>query len=215
MLMLLRYGLSFSIPLLLILGSHELGHFFVLPALPTAFDRALTSYLRRSGHLHTFGAFIRIRARIATKAEALRRRHRRTDCGLRGLCCPSLIRRRGVVYGRRWSRWRGPGHAPTLLLYHPGHQPRALAAHRWCFTGRQPANALLDLHPFALAAWVGMLATALNLLPMGQLDGGHVLDAVAGRLHRRVARVDVDRRGACARLLLAGAGCSSASWSWW
>ena len=46
---------------------------------------------------------------------------------------------------------------------------------------------VLNLHPFALAAWVGLLATSLNLLPLAQLDGGHILYAVAGRLQHRLA----------------------------
>ena len=79
----------------------------------------------------------------------------------------------------------GPSRADTLL-YQPGTN-LALWLLTLVFHGRLPENALLDLHPFALAAWVGMLATALNLLPMGQLDGGHILYAVAGRFHRRVA----------------------------
>ncbi len=45
----------------------------------------------------------------------------------------------------------------------------------------------MNFHPFALAAWVGMLATALNLLPLAQLDGGHLLYAVLGERHRRIA----------------------------
>jgi len=51
----------------------------------------------------------------------------------------------------------------------------------------RPGNILL--HPVARAAWVGILATALNLLPIGQLDGGHILYAFAGRWHKLLSRV--------------------------
>src|SRR5581483_12134515 len=51
-----------------------------------------------------------------------------------------------------------------------------------------PRGALLNLHPFVIAAWVGLLATAINLLPVGQLDGGHILYALVGERHRTIAR---------------------------
>ena len=46
---------------------------------------------------------------------------------------------------------------------------------------------VLNLHPAAYGAWLGLLATAINLLPLGQLDGGHILYATTGRLQRRLA----------------------------
>jgi len=47
------------------------------------------------------------------------------------------------------------------------------------------------LHPIGIAAWVGMFATSLNLLPGGQLDGGHIVFSIAPRLHRLVSRVTI------------------------
>ncbi len=47
------------------------------------------------------------------------------------------------------------------------------------------------LHPVAIAAWVGMFATALNLLPGGQLDGGHIVFSIAPRAHRWISRITI------------------------
>jgi len=57
------------------------------------------------------------------------------------------------------------------------------------FPGVRPED--VYLHPMALAAWVGMLATALNLLPIGQLDGGHILYSVIGERHKLLSRIFV------------------------
>jgi membrane-associated protease RseP (regulator of RpoE activity) len=55
------------------------------------------------------------------------------------------------------------------------------------FHGPLAPGTILNLHPTAIAAWLGLFATALNLLPLGQLDGGHILYAALGRAQRRVA----------------------------
>ena len=72
----------------------------------------------------------------------------------------------------------------TLLL--PG-RCLAIQLAAWLFHGRLAPGTILNLHPVALAAWLGLFATSLNLLPLGQLDGGHILYAATGRLQRRLA----------------------------
>jgi membrane-associated protease RseP (regulator of RpoE activity) len=57
--------------------------------------------------------------------------------------------------------------------------------------GPTPAGYILNLHPVAIAGWVGLLVTALNLLPIGQLDGGHVTYALFGRRHKLIGVVTV------------------------
>ena len=69
----------------------------------------------------------------------------------------------------------------------------------WLVWGTQPDGYSLNMHPMAFAAWFGLLATALNLFPIGQLDGGHISYAVLGRaLDLRHARDDRRRDRAVA-----------------
>jgi hypothetical protein len=179
---LLRLGLSFSLPLLAILASHELGHY--LACRRYGVPATLPYFLPAPLVLGTFGAFIRIRGRIRSKTQLF-------DIGVAGPLAGFAVLLPFLVLGVAWSK---PGVVEVAtdpdrvdaILYRPGTN-LALEALTWVFHGRLPDNMVLDLHPFALAAWVGLFATALNLLPMGQLDGGHLLYAVASRLHRRLA----------------------------
>lgn len=177
---LLRLGLAFSLPLLLILLCHELGHYIAcrvhrLPA-------TLPFFLPAPVGLGTFGAFIRIRGPVRTRAQLL-------DVGAAGpiagfvALLPFLLL--GVARSSVAEVVMAPDfEASPFALWLPGRNLGMFLA-TWLFHGR--GDLLLDLHPFALAAWVGLLATALNLLPLGQLDGGHILYAALGRLQRLLA----------------------------
>jgi membrane-associated protease RseP (regulator of RpoE activity) len=174
-------GLAFSLPVVFILLCHELGHYLTcrryrLPA-------TLPYFLPAPIALGTLGAFIRIRAPIRSKRELF-------DVGVAGPIAGFVALLPFLVYGVARSR-PAPlvpalGEPSGLVLLHPGNC-LALELVTRVFHGRLPEGVVLDLHPFALAAWVGLLATALNLLPLGQLDGGHILYAVTGRLQRRLA----------------------------
>lgn len=178
---LLRAGLGFSIPTLVILLCHELGHYLTcrhygLPATPPLFIPAPFG-------LGTLGAFIRIRSPIRTKRELF-------DVGVSGPLAGFVALLPFLLYGIAHSSavpiaTASPDQASAILLV-----PGKCLALRLAYAGLHgalPAGAVLDLHPWALAAWVGLLATALNLLPLGQLDGGHVLYASLGRLQRWLA----------------------------
>ena len=178
---LLATGLQLSVPTVLILLCHEMGHYLACryyryPVSPPYF-------LPAPFGLGTLGAFIRIRAPVRSKRELF-------DIGaagpLAGFAALLPFLAWGVAASRPVPTPPPPEGAAAMILLVPGHS-LGLRLASWLAHGPLPAGHMLDLHPFALAAWVGLLATALNLLPLGQLDGGHILYSLAGGRHRRLA----------------------------
>jgi membrane-associated protease RseP (regulator of RpoE activity) len=168
-------GLSFSLPLLAILLAHELGHYvacrrYGIPA-------TLPYFLPLPAMLGTMGAFIRIKAPIRSKRELF-------DVGFSGPAAGFVALLPFLLVGIARSRVGTMPPGASFLL--PG---RCLAIQLATLLFHRPLHAgeVLNLHPFALAAWFGLFATALNLLPLSQLDGGHILYAAAGRRQRRLA----------------------------
>jgi membrane-associated protease RseP (regulator of RpoE activity) len=179
---LLRLGLSFSLPALAILLAHELGHYLTCRRYGLA--ATLPYFLPSPAGIGTLGAFIRIQAPVRSKRELF-------DVGVAGPIAGFAVLLPFLVYGVAHSRPAAiqPAAADSsslMVLLVPG-RCLALELATRAFHGPLPENVVLDFHPFALAAWFGLLATALNLLPLGQLDGGHILYAAAGRRQRRLA----------------------------
>ncbi len=179
---LLRLGLAFSIPALTILLAHELGHYIVCRRY--GIPCTLPYFLPVPLNFGTFGAFIRIKSPIRSKKELF-------DVGIAGPIAGFVALIPFLLWGIAHSHparliLAGPNDANVALLYVPG-RCLAITLATWLFHGRLGPGMTLDLHPVALAAWLGLLATAINLLPLGQLDGGHVLYAATGRLQRRLA----------------------------
>lgn len=180
---LLRLGLSFSLPTLFILLCHELGHYLAcrhyrLPA-------TLPYFLPLPLAIGTLGAFIRIRAAIRSKRQLF-------DVGVAGPLAGFVVLVPVVVLGVLWSRPvpvealppAPEGMVQSLIV--PGRS-LLLAGLFELVHGPLGDGELYQLHPFVFAGWVGLLATSLNLIPLGQLDGGHILYAATGRLQRRLA----------------------------
>jgi membrane-associated protease RseP (regulator of RpoE activity) len=176
---LLSAGLAFSTSALLILLAHELGHYIAcrLYRLPST----VPYFLPVPFNFGTFGAFIKIRAPIRSKAELF-------DVGIAGPLAGFVMLIPFLLYGV----WR----SEVVSLDHPGAPPGGIFVPGRCllmelavrlFHGPTPDGMVLQLHPFAWGAWLGLFATALNMLPLGQLDGGHILYAATGRLQRRLA----------------------------
>ncbi len=161
-------GLPFSITLLTILMAHELGHY--LACVYYGVDATLPYFLPSPVPVTgTFGAFIRIRTPIYAKRVLF-------DIGIAGPIAGFIFLVPALGVGLAFSKvLPGINHQGNLQL---GVPLLELIAQRLVFPGVPTSD--IYLHPVARAAWVGMFATALNLLPVGQLDGGHVVQALFG-----------------------------------
>jgi membrane-associated protease RseP (regulator of RpoE activity) len=174
-------GFPFSIPLLVILGVHELGHYAMCRRYGLA---ATLPYFLPSPFLNligTFGALIRIKEPIRTKRVLV-------DVGAAGplagfvTTIPFLLY--GVAHARptTFSTLPEPG---TILFDYP---LIVRLSQKWMHIGPY-TSATVHEHPTFMAAWFGLLVTCLNLLPLGQLDGGHVLRAAVGKRQPLVSTV--------------------------
>jgi Zn-dependent protease len=168
-------GLPFSLTLLTILLAHEFGHYFA--AMYHGVDASLP-YFMPSPFLGTFGAFIRVRSPIYSKRILF-------DIGASGPLAGFVFLLPALAIGIAFSKIiPGIGHQGDLRFGVPGME---WLLERAIFPGVPTAD--IYLHPIARAAWVGMFATAMNLLPIGQLDGGHILYSFFPRRHRLVSKV--------------------------
>ena len=170
-------GLPFSLTLLTILMAHELGHY--LACVYYGIDATLPYFLPSPVPVTgTFGAFIRIRS-------AIRRKKILFDIGIAGPLAGFVFLLPALGVGLAFSKvLPGINNQGTIQL---GVPVLEWLAEKLIFPGVQPAD--IYLHPVARAAWVGMFATALNLLPAGQLDGGHVVYALLGRSQRWITNI--------------------------
>ena len=173
-------GIPFSLSIIAILAAHEMGHYlmsrrhrlnvslpYFLPGLP--FPPPLPG---------TFGALIRIRSPILDKRALL-------DVGCSGPLIGVLVGLPVLVVGLKLSRIVSlpAGAGESIVL----GEPLLFKLVCWLILGPLGPNDHVFLHPVAFAGWLGLLITALNLLPVGQLDGGHVIYALFPNWHRRIS----------------------------
>jgi membrane-associated protease RseP (regulator of RpoE activity) len=167
----LAQGLPFSLTLLTILLAHEMGHY--LTCRYYGIDASPPYFLPFPSLIGTLGAFIRIRSAICSKRQLF-------DVGIAGPIAGFVFLLPALAIGIAYSKVI-PGIATQGDIVFSN--PLILRILEMAiFPGVPVAD--IYLHPLARAAWVGVLATALNLMPMGQLDGGHILYAFAGSYHR-------------------------------
>jgi membrane-associated protease RseP (regulator of RpoE activity) len=169
---LLIRGLWYSVPILAILGTHEMGHYFACRYYHVEASRPyfLPMPFLLTG---TFGAFIRIRQPIPNKRQLF-------DIGIAGPIAGFLVAVPVLFAGMYLSRVSELPQDFEGTLFWLG-EPILFKAAAWLTFGAVPSGFTINMHPMAFAAWFGLLATALNLFPIGQLDGGHISYAVLGR----------------------------------
>lgn len=163
-------GLWYSATILAILGCHEMGHYVACRYYRV--DASLPYFLPAPLPLTgTLGAFIRIRARIPSRVALF-------DIGLSGPIAGFVVAVPALFLGLALSVVeKVPEDFQGMEL----GEPLLFRAAAWMVWGSLPDGVSINMHPMAFAAWFGLLATALNLFPIGQLDGGHVAYAVLGR----------------------------------
>jgi membrane-associated protease RseP (regulator of RpoE activity) len=162
-------GFWYSATILAILGCHELGHYLACRYYDV--DASLPFFLPVPISITgTLGAFIRIREPIPQKRMLF-------DIGIAGPIAGFLVAVPALFIGVSLSHVvRLP---PDFVGLELG-EPLLFKLASWLLWGSIPTGYSLNLHPMAFAAWFGLLATALNLFPIGQLDGGHISYAVLG-----------------------------------
>ena len=171
---LLVLGLPFSLTLLAILMAHELGHFFACKYY--GIDVSYPYFIPGPPFFGTFGAFLRIRSPITTRRALF-------DIGIAGPIAGFVLAVPIVAYAIAISKVVPAAPVDASLLFGTPLLMRGLIG--MFHPGADVASVLL--HPMARAAWVGFLATALNLIPAWQLDGGHIVYSLIPEKHQRIS----------------------------
>jgi membrane-associated protease RseP (regulator of RpoE activity) len=171
-------GIPFSFSLMGILLAHELGHYltarrhglnvtlpYFIPAPPFPFI------------IGTFGAFIKMRSPVSDRRMLL-------DVGATGPLVGVAVSIPLLILGFQLSEVKmvqgqmGLTLGSSLLLY----------LISWLVVGPLPAGFDIVIHPVGFAGWIGLLVTSLNLIPIGQLDGGHVAYALLGEKQNKISK---------------------------
>src|SRR5881227_1597778 len=178
----LLLGIPFASTLMLILLAHEMGHY--LCCRYYGVYATLPFFIPAPTLIGTLGAFIRIRSPIRSRTALF-------DIGIAGPIAGFLVALTVLVFALPLSKIMAPAAVASEIqlgfpvIFHLAWAAIPLA------NARGTSLHGIYLHPTAIAAWVGMFATALNLLPGGQLDGGHIVFALAPRAHRIVSRLTI------------------------
>lgn len=162
-------SLIYAVVLLSILLGHELGHFLACRYYNV--DATLPYFIPAPTLIGTMGAFIRIRSPITKKQQLF-------DIGIAGPLVSFILSLPAVVFGLSLSKAVPSLPEGECLMF--GDPLLLKFVGNILFRGIPEGYDIVP-HPIAFAGWVGILVTALNLFPVGQLDGGHVIYAIFGK----------------------------------
>ena len=169
-------GLPFSLAIMTILLGHEMGHY--LTCRYYGIDASLPYFIPFPTLVGTMGAFIRIRSPFHNRASLF-------EVGIAGPIVGFLLAIPTLFIALAKSGYVAPSPSGTGLEL---GEPLIFKAVEWIMGKTPPAGMEINLHPIGIAAWFGFFATALNLLPVGQLDGGHVSYALFRGNHKRISQ---------------------------
>lgn len=172
-------GWPFSLTLMGILGVHEYGHYYY--GIRHKVDVSLPYFIPVPPPITiigTFGAFIRMRGPMPNRSALL-------DIGAAGPIAGFLVAVPALFIGLSLSTVGEIGGEYSLIL---GDSLLMKAAVAIMFPGLGPEQDII-LHPVAFAGWIGLLVTMLNLLPLAQLDGGHIAYALLGDRQAILGRI--------------------------
>src|SRR5262249_3469591 len=171
---LLLRGIPFSFAIMTILLGHEMGHY--LTCRYYGIDATLPYFIPAPTLVGTMGAFIRIKSPIQHRAALL-------EVGIAGPIVGFVLAIPTSIVALLKSGYVMPSPSGFGL-----GEPLIFKAIEVVIGKTPPPGMEINLHPLGIAAWFGFFATALNLLPVGQLDGGHVSYALFGRIHKRISQ---------------------------
>lgn len=174
-------GLPFSLALLSILLVHEFAHY--ITSRRHGIEASLPYFIPVPPPLSLFGtlgAFIKMRSSITTKNALM-------DIGASGPIAGFLVSIAAVVIGLHYSEIHAlPRQTGEMIVL--GDSLLFIALTK-IVIGSIPDTYGVYLHPVAFAGWIGFFVTSLNLIPVGQLDGGHIAYAILGEKHRWLSKV--------------------------
>ncbi len=169
-------GLPYALGLMVILGAHEMGHY--IAARRHGMSVSLPYFIPVPFGLGTFGAFISLRSPAPSRRALF-------DMAVSGPLAGLVFAVPALLIGLPLSKVVPDGATTAMSALHGGGvsigSSLLLATLAKVGLGEQLVGHTLQLHPLAFAGWLGLIVTALNLLPIGQLDGGHISDAMFGQ----------------------------------